>query len=412
MPRRDAADRWSAEMVPHASGHAAYLERRHFADLDGLRCLCIAMVLWHHAPLTLPDAPQIASRGFLGVDFFFVLSGFLITTLLLRERREHGRIRLLDFYRRRALRILPPYYLLVGLVSSYFILVKGETQLAGLVPYYFLFLANFLTTDIPLLSITWPLAVEEQYYAVWPVLLMLLPRATIVPALLGLIALNIAGVTGATGVPVVERPPLRLEMFPATFAPILMGSLAAWLLDNRAGFAAFARIAGWPGAPVAWLAALALAMQFTPQDVVGWPNLLIHTLMTLALVSLVVVPRGVLSPLLRARPVARVGAVSYGIYLYHLIGLHIAGIVAAKTGLAAGSGLLITYLLLSWLIAEASFRWIETPFLRLRHRPREVVGPLDPHRHPVPQGPAASPAAVARPLGTAIPARGGPEGSA
>lgn len=87
--------------------------------------------------------PLLLTRGFLGVDFFFVLSGFLITTLLLRETAQRGRFSLRDFYRRRIVRIVPVYFFVVTIASVYSVLIKGETQYAGLVPYYYLFLSNF-----------------------------------------------------------------------------------------------------------------------------------------------------------------------------------------------------------------------------------------------------------------------------
>ncbi len=97
----------------------AYLRRRHFGSLDGLRALCIGAVLWHHSPLMDPASPvQLLTRGFTGVDMFFVLSGFLITTLLLREEQATGRISLSAFYWRRALRILPGYLLLAGQLTG------------------------------------------------------------------------------------------------------------------------------------------------------------------------------------------------------------------------------------------------------------------------------------------------------
>ena len=99
----------STQSIDAGGSFASYRETRFFASLDGLRCFCILLVLWHHSPafvaLDRPDG--ILGRGFTGVDFFFVLSGFLITTLLLREEDRDGRFSLRGFYRRRILRIVP-----------------------------------------------------------------------------------------------------------------------------------------------------------------------------------------------------------------------------------------------------------------------------------------------------------------
>ena len=116
-----------------AAAHAAYRDRRRFGNLDGLRFICIFMVLWHHfTPFPYLEQWMGFRRGFLGVDFFFVLSGFLITTLLLREASQTGRISLRNFYLRRILRIVPVYFFVVTCVSAYYILVKGRTELLEL----------------------------------------------------------------------------------------------------------------------------------------------------------------------------------------------------------------------------------------------------------------------------------------
>src|SRR5450432_1944217 len=90
------------------SAHDDYLATRHFGALDGLRCLSIVPVVWHHC--TPRPLPGLLGKGPAGVDLFFCISGFLITTLLLREKAVSGGIRLKNFYARRALRILPLYY--------------------------------------------------------------------------------------------------------------------------------------------------------------------------------------------------------------------------------------------------------------------------------------------------------------
>src|SRR5262245_42024739 len=98
-----------------------FRSRKTFASLDGIRCLSIVAVIWHHSVVGVPWLPG-TERGFLGVDMFFVLSGFLIVTLLLRERDKTGAISMREFYARRALRIFPPYYALLAVLTVYFAL--------------------------------------------------------------------------------------------------------------------------------------------------------------------------------------------------------------------------------------------------------------------------------------------------
>lgn len=357
----------------HNLHHSDYLGTRHFGSLDGLRFLCIAMVLWHHGPLLDSIGMQawsgIAGRGFTGVDFFFVLSGFLITTLLLREETRNGRFSLLGFYWRRALRILPPYYLVVTLIGAYYVLLQGRDDLRPLWPLYYVFTANFMVADIPMLSPTWSLSVEEQFYLMWPLLLLCIPRRLILPALFCLISFNIigsSGFSGKFGIQGFDLGPLYISMPP--YAPILIGAGSAILLHSPRGFAFLWRFLGHPITPLLAFSTLATALLFLPEDLRGWPGLVMHLIMALCLISITIREDHWLRPLLSLRLVMRIGAISYGIYLYHLIGRHIAVTVL---GDALGNNMVlifVTYVLISLLIAEISFRYFESPFLALRHR--------------------------------------------
>jgi peptidoglycan/LPS O-acetylase OafA/YrhL len=340
-------------------------------------------VLWHHGPfLSSLEAPaMILRRGFTGVDFFFVLSGFLITTLLLREQRSNGRFSLKRFYWRRLLRIVPVYLLVVTAVVAYYVIAQGKTEYLRLIPFYYLFLSNFLVSDVPLLGHTWSLAVEEQYYLLWPLLLALLSRRWILPVLIALIALNIAAVTGALrpfGIVPVTAGPLVFKMFAATYAPILIGSAVALAMDTSRGFALVARVLGHPAAPVAAFAALLVLWQLLPGKLVGWPNLVMHLTMAACLVSIVLREDNVLRPILAFRPVARVGEISYGIYLYHLIGLHIANVALDRAGVDSTLAVLFFYTLISILISEVSFRTFERFFLRMKDGPSGRVRAVSP----------------------------------
>jgi peptidoglycan/LPS O-acetylase OafA/YrhL len=366
--------RMQSPQMPSSTGTAFedFQARRHFGSLDGLRALCIVAVLWHHSPLCpqLSGAHVLLTRGFLGVDLFFVLSGFLITTLLLREREATGTFSLPDFYWRRACRILPPYLLTVGIVAGIYIGVKGQTQYLEILPYYLLFLSNFLTYHMPILLPTWSLSVEEQYYLVWPVLLLLTPRRWVMPVLLAAIAANVLLALGSLDepAPAAGDGPLLFRLPNSTYAPILMGSLTALWLHERRAFGIAWRLLGHRLAAPACFGLLLALLVVLPTNVIGWPNLALHATMCLCLASVVVREGHGLAPLLAWRPAARLGEISYGLYLYHLFGLHIANAVAKAAGTTDPWLVSIAYVLLAVLISEVSFRTIERRALALKSR--------------------------------------------
>jgi peptidoglycan/LPS O-acetylase OafA/YrhL len=356
----------------------AYRAQRVFGSLDGLRFICIAMVLWHHGTIwgLLEDPARILARGFAGVDFFFVLSGYLITTLLLREEAANGRFSIAGFYRRRVLRIVPVYFLAVTAVSFWWIVARGQEEWIPLVPYYYLFLANFLYHDIPLLAPMWSLAVEEQYYLIWPALLLLLPelrtRVILLVVLIAVCFLAEAGILPRIE-PVPATEQARFLLPPGGFAAILIGSLTAVVLHQRAGYAALWQIVGHRWAPLILLGATALALHLLPPILLGWPNLIVHGLMALTVASLVVREDHVMAPALKLAPVAQVGKVSYGLYIWHLCGLHIGNETVRVLGLEGWTGAWVAmgvYLVASVVVAELSFRYFESYFLRLKDRPR------------------------------------------
>lgn len=344
-----------------------------FSSLDGLRFICIGAVLWHHSPAYYlqEDPLRILTRGFIGVDFFFVLSGFLITTLLLREEASKGRFSLADFYWRRALRILPVYFLVVTALGVYYIVLKGEHQYLELLPFYYLFLSNFLNDHIPMLTPSWSLSVEEQYYLVWPLLLFLLPRRAVMPALIGLIGLNLAiilGLLAPLGVRPFEAGVLTFEMFSATYSPILIGSAAAVLLHSPRGFAGLWKMFGHPATPIVAFAALLVMLQVFPVDLRGYPNLIVHLTIAICLIGIVIREDHMLRPLMTLSPVVRVGEISYGIYLYHLIALHVTTIIIGAPTPANAGIIFLAYSLLAILISDISFRTYERFFLSFRNK--------------------------------------------
>lgn len=362
--------------TPSNTAYDSYLKQRYFGSLDGLRFLCIGAVLWHHSMVfgAWESGPMLLSRGWMGVDFFFVLSGFLITTLLLREASKEGRFSLKGFYWRRILRIVPVYLFVVGAVSAYYIGVKGETQYLELVPYYLLFLSNYMTTHIPTLSITWSLSVEEQYYLIWPLLLGLLLRARhlLAPVLIVLIIIIVAPSIFIHNLGIGELQPASVgvlkfnyPVFP--YAAILIGSLLAVLLQSPRGFGVLYAMFGARWAALLAFLVLLILLDVFPSNLRGWPELTIHLTMAACLASIVLREDNGLAKVFQLRPLARVGEISYGIYLYHLIALHIANLVA-KSGALAVEGIpaMLLYMGLSVVLAEISYRTLEAYFRRFK----------------------------------------------
>lgn len=358
-----------------AAAYRRYRDVSFFGSLNGVRFLCIIAVMWHHSPAhgAIEDGLRLLRRGFTGVDFFFVLSGFLITTLLLREEARDGRFSLAGFYRRRLLRIVPVYFLVVTAVSAYYVLWKGRDDLAPLVPYYYAFLSNFLVSDIPLLSITWSLAVEEQYYLVWPLLLLLLPigkaRAVTLAFLIAICVASAGGMLAFLGLEPIRTEHALWRLPGSSYAAILIGSLLGVLLHHERGFVWVYRIAGWRYAPVVAFTGLLVVLNETPGNLLGWPNLLVHSTMALCLATVVLREDNILRPVLSWSPVARVGEISYGLYLYHLIGLHFANEAIARLDLSpeiAPLAVTALFVVISVIIAEVSYRTFEAYFLRLK----------------------------------------------
>lgn len=183
-------------ILPRSAGA---MKRDHtIPSLDGLRALSILLVLGGHASLTANYPSSLARlspyllNAELGVRVFFVISGFLITTLLLREETKNGSFSLQNFYQRRILRIFPVYLLFIGVVAVWDLMtglgIPNEKYLSALT-----FTTGATGNDIWLLGHTWSLSVEEQFYLLWPTLLLFLPaRVRIGSTLLILLGLPVA----------------------------------------------------------------------------------------------------------------------------------------------------------------------------------------------------------------------------
>ncbi len=353
------------------AAHDRYRSQRSFGALDGLRCICIVAVVWHHArPLT--DLPTLATRGFLGVDLFFVISGFLIVTLLLRERDQTGGISLQKFYIRRTLRIFPVYYAIVLALGGYYAFVANGSEVgdAFLRDFwiYLTYTGNFFFLGW---GVVWSLAAEEQFYLVWPQVERRL-SGWFVPIMVVALAVNQLFNFPATRdviAAALNAPRLgELSMVQATFTPILLGVCVAHLLHDRASFVRLGPLVCGRLAPLFWLLALGVVVAIPNDEIAGIHRLGIHVLMAGLVASCVAQERHVVMPLLQLAPVARIGVISYGIYLYHIHSIVVAEKLLQRFGVHFDLAPFLLGGFIAIVVSELSFRLFEMPFLKLKAR--------------------------------------------
>ena len=363
------AARLAQRPIAVSPGHAAFRAQAVFGSLDGIRAISILAVIWHHARDLTADN-SVFSRGFLGVDLFFVVSGFLIPTLLLRERERFGHVSLRGFYWRRFLRIFPPYYLALGLYAAASVSVGARSSVAAAfwqeLPYYLTYTSNWIHAEV--YGISWSLACEEQFYLVVPPLLLLLKTPTFLAAVVGFLVLNQACNFGVfdSWISAAHPGALSLEILQTTFTPIIMGVLLAFVMHSPQAFARVERVlvAGW-FAPLT-AALLGILVALPNSDISGTHRLAIHVVMTLVIAGCVASERNGLARVLRWAPLRRLGRLSYAIYLYHMIGLDLATRIVTALDVEATAVRVLATLVISWLMAEGSFALVERPLSKFR----------------------------------------------
>lgn len=338
-------------------------------SLDGIRAVGVALVVLYHYNNGTP------SGGWLGVDLFFVLSGFLITTLLLEERAAHGRISLLRFYQRRALRLLPALWVLL---ATYLVVLPftAEPLNAGLrqAAYGFTYTMNIALAlgarTGSHLQPLWSLGLEEQFYVLWPLIMIaaLVSRRGVTRMFLVAAAITVA--LGAVRLGLQHRATTDISVL--RFDQILVGCMFA--LVRRAHAQRFERIVG--SSPVTLLAlavTLWLVMRAYQQDVVfvAHEKALVFACAGGVLVAGCTVSNGsrvrtLLTAILATRPFVFLGRISYALYLWHMPIFLWLG--ASTTSGYSRVGMALLALFISLVVATLSYYVVERPFLRRKWR--------------------------------------------
>ena len=342
---------------------------RYFSGLEGLRAVAALLVVFHHA-----RTHQLwgALEGWNGVTLFFVLSGFLITTLALREEDEHGALRWRAFVVRRGFRILPIYFASLALYTVVMFSVglggSHRSVFTHALPWYlspFPEVPFFTRTHI-VFSLAWSLGIEEKFYLLWPLLAFVLLRKHArgrigVALVLALVAqLPIAFSSGGRAV--------------APYSAILIGCLLAFALHHRSSFRLVARLGSVPGlvvslALLATVHALTHVFHMTAAGFrVASPYYYLPYSCAAALVvgSLALQARG--TGLFRSRPLRFVGRVSYPLYLTHPIALGFAATAIKPGGTLTELVYLAVGLALSLALAYGMHRVVERPLIALGKR--------------------------------------------
>jgi peptidoglycan/LPS O-acetylase OafA/YrhL len=411
--------------VPKLPGHGF----RYAPGLDGVRALALLAVVAYHIGTT--SNHTLLAGGYLGVDVFFVLSGYLITSLLLVEARRTGRISIKNFYLRRARRLLPALYAMliaVAAVGAYW-LPQQATRLKGDLPASVFYYQNwwliaqgssyFGTAGDrpPMLTHLWSLAVEEQYYLVWPLVLIFFARIRARRALM--LLLIGAGVLVSAGVGLTlydpYSDPSRVYYGTDTraLAPLLGAFLAIanrpWLHRTRLPFAARAGLDLFGLVGLAGLAYIADTVWDSDQRLYQG-GFLVIALFAAALVSVAGHRGTTLGWILGRQPLRYLGERSYAIYLWHWPVLLVTrpGIDIPVTGWA-NTALRVA---IAVLLAEISFQVIEKPIRRngflapLSGRARTATPAAGGNTHAVAPVGVTPPSGGYRVVGTAVVAQG------
>jgi peptidoglycan/LPS O-acetylase OafA/YrhL len=338
--------------------------------LDGIRALAILAVLAYHTGSRLKG-------GFIGVDIFFVLSGFLITTLLFQEWLASGAISLGDFYGRRVRRLLPALVVTVAGVGVIYGIDPhlnqglGYAKAAVAVMFYagnwVAAFAKSPTQVLALLDHTWSLAIEEQFYIVWPPLLLLCLRRHWGFRRLLALAFGLACVSSLlrallwhlhTGSHVYFRSDTRAD-------GLLLGCALAAAYVHASDRSRLHRYLAPAIVPlVAGLALVLFALMVGPNDrVVYLGGLSVVAVCAAAITGhAVVAPDSWFTRALSVRLLVWIGARSYGMYLFHIPIFAVVG--ASSLGTEPGRVQAPIEIALTFLAAAASYRWIESYFLR------------------------------------------------
>jgi peptidoglycan/LPS O-acetylase OafA/YrhL len=352
-------------------------------DIQGLRAVAVLLVVLYHAHVPTIDG------GYVGVDVFFVLSGFLITDLLIRERERTGSASLARFYARRVRRILPiaTIVLIATVVASEVLLgfirtgvIATDAEWASGFAANFHFAAqgtNYLNAQLPPSPVQhfWSLAIEEQFYLVWPTIFLIVGWLSKKRRLRLHLALALAAIAAASFVwSIIETGNSPIWAYFSPFTRAWELALGALLAVSVPRLTSAPRLAG---VLLSWLGIagiLASAFWFnSATSFPGWAAALPVLATCSVLAGGSIAPRAGADVLLRRRPLQFIGDLSYSLYLWHWPVLVIFAEYEGRTPSVATNLILV---LVSLGLSYAGYRLVENPVRYARHLSVDPIAAL------------------------------------
>ncbi len=363
---------------------------KRIAELDGLRALAIIPVMLHHSWPTQGWTKFVGEAGWMGVDLFFVLSGYLITGILLKTAGEKNGYR--NFLARRALRIFPLYYLCLALFVVAAVTRSDQAswdamKAWGGVSWFVVYLGNMRAAWTgslpPVLSFAtlWSLQVEEQFYVLFPFVVIFLSKKNLLRLLIGC-ALAAPMLRSALVLFDPHNTVAGYVLMPCRMDSLAMGGILAILLTGERPRASHARLSFGIAAAIA-LGIFAVALAHAPSSTAydPWMRSVGYSVVDFACASLLcwilVSPSSRMNRLLRLGPLVYTGQIAYGLYLLHEPASWIARKLIGNVESHSALSVPITFAS-SFLVASLSWKFFESPFLawkaRLRMRELNYVG--------------------------------------
>jgi peptidoglycan/LPS O-acetylase OafA/YrhL len=350
------------------------MKKTYMKQLDGLRAFAVIFTMVTHFTLSREGLLALVPWGWMGVRLFFVLSGFLITAILLRTRPEERRGEALRiFYCRRFLRIFPVYYATLFLTALVHIRPVRQTFFWHLAYLSNIYAAVRLPADSPVTHF-WSLAVEEQFYLIWPCLMFFLPRRYLLKAMIAAVCIGPA--TRLLGIMIHFEPS---GIGPFAFLDTLgMGAILAYFWDQEVGNPEaerkFSRVSLWIGLPsfIVLFAAQDRHVQWLGMQSLGFPvffDLALAFFFVWLVSSAAHSFHGPVGALLECKPINYLGRISYGVYVLHAFMPVVLFYVLKITHIPLPEHSVARFLVLvAMSIAAASISWhfLESPINNLK----------------------------------------------